>query len=265
MPENEFESVAAVPGAPAPAGGGEDDVAEALRRAKVKLAEVATRMQNIEAERDNWRKKYRSAVRSRDHHQSVAEAMARSGSYRLGRAIVSMVRNPVQTTPQLMRAASRRLRAPRVAAVSASPIVQETKPVAKAVTPAAAKARPADGPRPVLSETLDVYAYVALGMDFQDLRAMVRAIGQCAMVVGNHVPLVITDVTEFSMLRDTGMAIEYVPNRVVWERHRDDLDWNSFQSERIGRLIRVHRPARTIFLNPADPLDLPRLLALNAG
>jgi hypothetical protein len=229
-----------------------------------KLTALAGRLRTAEAERDTWRRKYNSAVRERERERSRADAMAHSRSYLLGRAIVLLVRNPIKNTPKVVRAALRRLVHRRRLVASAAQQVprQPVAPVAaaKRVKPPAARgAIP-----PVLSETLPVHAYVAFGLDLDGLRSLARAVGQCALATGGHVPLVITDMPSFSLLRETGVAIEYVPSRHSWNVHRPDVGWEAFQAERLGRLLKVHQVTRTFFVNRTEPLNIAQLLAINS-
>lgn len=233
-----------------------------LRRVREKLETTAQRLRAVEAERDSWRRKYRAAVRQHERDKKTLEILLHSKSYRLGRTIVLMVKSPLRTSWRLIRALFR-LVVPRRPAPAAGTTGAGTAGAGTAGAPAKRGKREAD-PRPVLSDRLPVYAYVAWDMDLDDLRSLARAAGQAAAASGNHVALIVTDVPQFSMLRDTGLAIEYIPDHDTWTSHRPDIDWDEFRGERLGQLLRVHRPARTLFVDRADVLTVPRLLALHA-
>jgi hypothetical protein len=231
-----------------------------------KLIAATGRLQGLEADRDAWRRKYRNAVRERDRERSALAAVLQSRSYRLGRALAMLVRHPIRSAPKLARAVARlalqhlRPTVPRSASVGQN-VQPEPSPVAVVVPerlPSAEKK-----PRSVLSEVLPVYAYVARGFDLDSLRSLARAIGQSALIKGDHVPLIVTDQVQFALLRDTGLAIEYIPDREAWERHRRDLDWDDFYADRLGHLLRIHQPTRTFFLDQATALPLSFLLALH--
>jgi hypothetical protein len=67
------------------------------------------------------------------------------------------------------------------------------------------------------------------------------------------------------MLRDTGLAIEYVPEQSVWQSHRTHVDWPTFRAERLRHLIKLHQPARVVFVCVDRIPQLTDLLALDYG
>jgi len=116
---------------------------------------------------------------------------------------------------------------------------------------------------PVLSETLPVCAYVAFGLSSDKLRVLGRVVAQAALVSGDHVPLIVTDCATFSMLRDTGLAIEYVPDQSVWQSHRRDVAWTTFRSDRLRQLVKIHQPARVVYVWGDRIPELADLLAFD--
>jgi hypothetical protein len=83
-------------------------------------------------------------------------------------------------------------------------------------------------------------------------------------VNGDHLPVVVTDSPTFSLLRNLGVVLEYVPDRVTWERHRPDRSWHDVLSERLSRLFRDHESVRTLVVDRRNLPDLAQLLALDA-
>lgn len=239
----------------------------ALRQAHQKLEATAMRLRAVEADRDSWRGKYRAAIRERDRDRARLDILLNSESYRLGLTIVMLVKSPIKTVLRLIRAIVR-LIATCWTFVTRRPSPTTVAPPASAAPPPpqqpAAKAN-AKPQRPVLSDRMPVYAYVACGLDLDGLRSLARVVGQVALASGNHVPLIVTDQPDFSLLRDTGLAIEYVPDRQTWQRHRPELDWDQFYADRLGQLMRVHHPTRIYFVETTNVLTRQRLLALNTG
>ena len=112
-------------------------------------------------------------------------------------------------------------------------------------------------------QTLPVCAYVAFGLRSDKLRALGRVVAQAALVSGDHVPLIVTDCATFSMLRDTGLAIEYVPDQSVWQSHRRDIAWTTFRSDRLRQLVKIHQPARVVYVCGDRIPELADLLAFD--
>jgi hypothetical protein len=73
--------------------------------------------------------------------------------------------------------------------------------------------------------------------------------------------VVVTDSPAFSLLRNLGVLLEYVPDRLTWQQHRADLDWDDLLSTRLARLLGDHAVARTIVVDRREPPTLAQLLA----
>jgi hypothetical protein len=226
-------------GESAPAGSAHD---EALERARWELAALTGRLRVAEAERDRWQRRYEGMAEERDRERAQLRSLQRSESYRLGRAVVSFVKNPVRTSPRLVRGVLRRLRGG-----------SGTRPV---------KAGRAASRRNA-THRLPVHLYVAIGLEPGDLRAFVRTVGQRSLVTMDHTPVVVTDSPTFSLLRNLGVMLEYVPDRLTWQQHRDDLPWDDLLSQRLTRLLGDHVVARTVVVDRREPPTLAQLLALD--
>lgn len=234
---------------------------------RAQLTAALVRVRELERDREVLRRRYSAAIRERDHHRAAADTLARSRSYRLGRTLVLLVKNPIKTSRRILRALVRRLKGRLAAGVTGSARsvsdnvrsgpAAAAEPAIKISSTGAAETR-----KPVLSDKLPVYAYIALGFDLDSLRSLARTVAQCALVTANHVPLIVTDVSAFFLLRDTGLAIEYVPGSEALWRHRDDFRSSAFLSDRLAELFRVHLPSRTFFVSREYPLELPQLLGL---
>ena len=218
---------------------------EALERVRWELATMAGRLRAAEAERDVWQRRYDGMQRERDLERKAVRKLQSSESYRLGRAVVSFVKNPVKASPWLVRGAVRRLR-------PAGP-----RRGIEGTAAATAARRPAAPPAPV-------HLYVAIGLEPEALRALVRTVRQHALVNAHPRPVVVTDSPTFSLLRNLGVILEYIPDRVTWERHRDDVRWDDLLSGRLARLFRDHSSVRTVVVDRRDPPGLAQLIALDA-
>jgi len=73
-------------------------------------------------------------------------------------------------------------------------------------------------------------------------------------------PVVVTDSSSFSLLRDLGVLLEYLPDRATWDRHRPDEPWNDVLTRRLAQLYRDHDTARTIIVDRTQPPSLADLL-----
>jgi hypothetical protein len=207
----------------------------ALERARWELAALTGRLRTVEAERDDWRTRHDDAARDRDRQRDLVRALQRSGSYRVGRAIVSLARNPVRTPPHLVGQAVRRLR---------------YRPVATLAEPR--RRRPA--------EPVPAHVYLAFGLAPEDLGAFLRALRQRVLVDADHVPVVVTDCPSFRALRTPGVVLEYVPDAETWRRHRPEACWEDVLADRLARLFRDHGCARTVIVDRDDPPTLADLL-----
>jgi hypothetical protein len=207
----------------------------ALERARWELAALTGRLRTVEAERDDWRTRYDAAARDRDRQRDVVRALQRSGSYRVGRALAALARDPVRTPPQLVGQAVRRM-LHRPPATLREPRVR----------------RPA-APVPA-------YVYLAFGLAQEDLSAFLRAVRQRVVVDADHVPVVLTDCPSFRSLRTPGVLLEYLPDAATWQRHRPDMPWDDVLADRLARLFSDHGCARTVIVDRDDPPTLADLL-----
>jgi hypothetical protein len=207
----------------------------ALERARWEVAALAGRLRTVEAERDDWRTRHADAARDRDRQRDLVRALQRSGSYRVGRALTALARDPVRIPPQLVGRAVRRLRgqAPR--------------------TPAEPGARR-------IPESVPAHVYLAFGLASEDLAAFVRAVRQRVIVAADHVPVVVTDSPSFRSLRTPGVVLEYLPDAETWQRHRPEMSWDDLLTERLTRLFSDHGCVRTVIVDRDDPPTLADLL-----
>jgi hypothetical protein len=217
--------------------------AGALEHARWELAATTGRLRALEDELRTLRGKYQRTAHQWEQERARNRTLRGSESYRLGRAVVSFVKNPVRTSPRLIRGAIRHLR-------------RSTGPKSRATRPAG-KRRP--GPK-----RLPVHLYVAIGLGPDALRAFVRTVSRRIQVNADHLPVVVTDSPTFSLLRNLGVVLEYVPDRVTWERHRPDRNWDDVLAERLARLFRDHGSVRTLVVDRHNLPDLAQLLALDA-
>ena len=207
----------------------------ALERARWELAALTGRLRTVEAERDDWRTRHDDAARDRDRQRDLVRALRHSGSYRVGRALASLARDPVRTPPQILGQAVRRLRH--------RPPVPQREPRTR---------RP---PAPV-----PAHVYLAFGLAPEDLGAFLRAVRQRVVVDADHVPVVLTDCPSFRSLRTPGVVLEYLPDAATWQRHRPEVRWDDVLADRLARLFRDHGCARTVVVDRDDPPTLADLL-----
>jgi hypothetical protein len=208
----------------------------ALERARWELAAMAGRLRTIEGRLVEEQQNAEDARKERDRERRRADKLLGSESYRLGFGLVSLVKDPVHTMPRLARAVLRRLRERRKAAV----------PV---------KTRP-----PVAAQRPPVHLYVLIGLDTEGVRDFVLTLRQRVLVSPDHRPVVVTDSPSFSLLRDLGVLLEYLPDRETWDRHRPDEPWNDVLTRRLTQLYRDHDTARTIIVDRTQPPTLADLL-----
>jgi hypothetical protein len=219
----------------------------ALEHARWELAATTGRLRALEDELRTLRGKYQLTANQRDQERARNRTLRGSESYRIGKAVVSFVKNPVGTSPRLIRGAIRRLR-------------RSTGPKSRVTRPAGERRGvAATGPK-----RLPVHLYVAIGLTPDALRAFVRTVSRRVQVNADHLPVVVTDSPTFSLLRNLGVVLEYVPDRVTWERHRPDRNWDDVLSERLSRLFRDHESVRTLVVDRRNLPDLAQLLALDA-
>ena len=208
----------------------------ALDRARWELAAMAGRLRTLEGRLAEEQQNAEDARREAARERRRADRLLGSESYRLGFGLVSLVKDPVHTLPRLVRAVVRRLRAHR--------------PVA---SPVPVKA-------PVAAQRPPVHLYVLIGLDGEGLREFVLTLRQRLHDNPNHHPDKHTDSPSFSLLRDLGILLEYLPERAIWERHRPDESWHDVLTRRLAQLYRDHDTARTIIVARAQPPPLADLL-----
>jgi hypothetical protein len=213
-----------------------DFTRHALDRARWELAAMAGRLRTLEGrlaeEQENAEEARKEAARERRR----ADRLLGSESYRLGFGLVSLVKDPMHTVPRLARAVLRRLRDRR----------KVTPPV---------KTRP-----PVAAQRPPVHLYVVIGLDEEALRDFVLTLRQRLLVNPDHRPVVVTDSPSFSLLRDLGILLEYLPDHATWDRHRPDEPWHDVLTRRLAQLYRDHDTARTIIVDRTQPPTLADLL-----
>lgn len=209
-----------------------------LEKLHWEIAALTGRMRSVELERDSWRARCDRLAEQRDREREKSRQLRGSGSYKLGRALVSFARDPFRTSPRLVRGLARRL---RPGAVGAAVVPEQVSRVP------AAKRRPA-------------HLYVAIGLDHDALRDLLGTINQRLLVTPDHRPVVLTDDPAFSLLRKLGVLIEYLPDRPTWERHRPDRAWDDLLAERLAQLCRDHHTERTVVVDRLNPPSLADLL-----
>jgi hypothetical protein len=198
-----------------------------LAIARWQVATLTGRLRCVEDERD-------AAVRDRDRTHDLVRKLRRSRSYRLGRILTDLARDPVRTGPALVCRAARRVRRP---APASSP----------------AKARRAVTATPAR-------VYVAVGLSRPASQALVRALRQRIVVDGDHLPVVVTDQPALRGLQVPGVVLEYLPDPETWSRHDPGEDWESLLAGRVAQLCRDHGANRAVVVDPRDPPTLARLL-----
>jgi hypothetical protein len=101
---------------------------------------------------------------------------------------------------------------------------------------------------------------VVIGLTDDGVRDFVLTLRQRLLVNPDHRPVVVTDSPAFSLLRELGVLIEFLPDRETWARHRPDLEFEDILTQRLSRLYRDHDTARTIVVDGAQPPTLADLL-----
>jgi hypothetical protein len=199
-----------------------------LAVARWQVATLTGRLRCVEDERD-------AAIRDRDRTHDLVLRLRRSRSYRIGRLLTELARDPVRHGPALVCRAARRVRRRPPAAPSRT---------RRAAHPAPASAR----------------LYVAVGLSRSDSQALVRALRQRIVVDGDHLPVVVTDQPALRGLQVPGVVLEYVPDPETWSRHDPGEDWESLLAGRVAQLCRDHGANRAVVVDPRDPPTLARLL-----
>ncbi len=194
---------------------------------------LVVRLRTIEQQRDAWQARCAGLAGERDEVLQTVRRLRASGSYRLGRTLVRLARDPLHSSPRLLRRLVRRVRR------SEAP-------------PRKGKRSPAVPP--------PTHLYVAIGLDLPALRDFVLAVQRRLLVEPDHRAVVLTDEPAFSLLRNVGLVLEYLPDRQTWQRHRPDRPWDGVLAERLAHLSRDHGVAQVIFVDPGHPPALRDLL-----
>lgn len=192
---------------------------------------LVVRLRTVEQQRDAWRSRCVGLAGERDLEREAVRRLRASGSYRLGRTLVSLVRSPLGASRKLIR---------RVRRGTAKPVRRRAK-----------------APAP----PLPTHLYVAIGLDLPALREFVLAVRRRLLVRTDHRAVVLTDEPAFSLLRKAGLILEYLPDRRTWREHRPDRPWDAVLADRLAHLSRDHEAVQVIFVDPDAPPALADLLA----
>lgn len=184
---------------------------------------LVVRLRTIEQERDAWRSRCAGLTSERDEERETARRLRGSGSYRLGRGLVTLARNPLRLVRRLRRV-------------------------------------PVTARRKTVKRPLPARLYVAIGLDLDRLREFTWTVRRRVLVEPDHRAVILTDNPEFSLLRRSGLILEYLPDRATWERHRPDRPWDVVLSERLSRLFGEHHAVGVEFVDPHRPPTLPEML-----
>ncbi|GIE27333.1 hypothetical protein Ait01nite_003780 [Actinoplanes italicus] len=187
------------------------------------MQSLVVRLRTVEQERDAWRSRCAGLAGERDSERETAQRLRGSGSYRLGRGLVTLARDPLR----LVRRIRRDQVVPR---------------------------------RRTVKRPLPARLYVAIGLDLDRLRDFVQTVRRRVLVEPDHRAVVLTDNAGFSLLRGSGLILEYLADRETWERHRPDQPWDVVLSERLSRLYAEHDATHVSFVDPERPPTLPELL-----
>ncbi|MGX6604151.1 hypothetical protein ACWKSP_18750 [Micromonosporaceae bacterium Da 78-11] len=200
-----------------------------LALARWEVATLTGRLRCVEDERD-------AAVRDRDRNRELVRLLRGSRSYRIGKVLVDLARDPVHNGPSIAGRAARRLRR------------RPSRPVRRKPVAAVVPAR----------------VYVAVGLARPAAHALVRALRQRIMVDADHVPVVVTDQPALRGLQVPGVVLEYLPDPQTWARHDPGEGWEELLAGRVAQLCRDHGATRAVVVDPRDPPTLARLLAADA-
>ncbi|MDI6097647.1 hypothetical protein QLQ12_03400 [Actinoplanes sp. NEAU-A12] len=189
------------------------------------MQSLVVRLRTIEQERDAWRSRCDGLATERDREREAARRLRGSRSYRLGNGLATLAREPLRLVRRIRR-------------------------------------RPVDVPprRRAAKRPLPARLYVAIGLDLPELREFVLTVRRRVVVELDHRAVVLTDNPEFSLLRKAGLILEYLPDRVTWERHRPDQPWDVVLSQRLSRLYAEHDATHVVFVDPDRPPTLPEML-----
>ncbi|MEV0898988.1 hypothetical protein [Actinoplanes sp. NPDC049802] len=195
---------------------------------------LVVRLRTVEQERDAWRARCAGLAGERDSEREQARRLRGSGSYRLGRTLVGFARDPLHQPPRLIRRLVGRMRRH-----------PDTPP---------RRTRTVKRPPPAR-------LYVAMGLDLPLLREFTQTVRRRLTVEPDHRAVVLTDNPEFSLLRNAGLILEYLPDRETWQRHRPDRPWDRVLADRLSRLYAEHAATHVVFVDPERPPALAELLA----
>jgi hypothetical protein len=211
----------------------------ALERAGWELAAMAGRLRTLDRELVESQAEQAELVKELAREREQGRKLRQSDTYRVGKAAVALVRNPIRSAPRLGRALMRRLRRGRRTS-AASPRRERDATAGRKRNP--------------------VHLYVAIGLDAAALRSFVQTLNQRVLVNADHTPVVVTDCSSFALLRGLGVIMEYLPDRPTWHRHRPDQPWDEVLSERISWFYRDHASVRTVIVDRLHPPTLAELL-----
>jgi hypothetical protein len=187
------------------------------------MQSLVVRLRTIEQERDAWRSRCAGLAGERDEEREAARRLRGSGSYRLGRGLVTLARDPLRLMRRMRRV-------------------------------------PATVRRKTVKRPLQARLYVAIGLDLDRLREFAQTVRRRVLVEPDHRAVILTDNPEFSLLRRSGLILEYLPDRLTWERHRPGQPWDVVLSERLSRLFAEHDATEVVFVDPERPPTLPEML-----
>jgi len=214
---------------------------DALREAREEIRVLRTRLASAQGVCDDWRARHAVAIDQRDRAFALIHSVESRVTYRLRRAVLSLLTKVLRKAP----AGARRV----VGRTSATGARQRCVAETGGTDPA--------------KPTLPVHVHMALGLGPTELGRFVRAVRQAALIT-QHSPVVVTDCPAFSSLRKLGVVIEYVPSRQQWADHGVEVRWQRMLEERMAQIAVDHRARRTIGLDLDEPLTVSRLVILNS-
>lgn len=209
-----------------------------LERARWELAAMAGRLRTLEAKLVEEQQNTAAVGKERDRERRRADRLRASESYRLGYGLVSLIKDPMHSVPRLSRAVVRRVRGRHRA--GKAPVTTRRAAVAAQRPP--------------------VHLYVVIGLDAESVREFVLTLRQRLLVSPDHRPVVMTDSPSFSLLRELGVLLEYLPDQATWEKHRPDRPWEDVLADRVSRLYYDHDTVRTVIVDRSHPPTLADLL-----
>ncbi|MEV6298631.1 hypothetical protein AB0M02_04415 [Actinoplanes sp. NPDC051861] len=198
-----------------------------------RLQALVVRLRTVEQQRDAWRTRCEGLARERDQERKAVRRLRASGSYRLGRTLITFARDPLRSSPRLVRRLFGRMRGRGPKAPRKTRVVAAAPPT---------------------------HLYVAIGLGLPALRTFTHALQRRLLVELDHRAVVLTDDPMFSLLRNRGLVIEYLPDRRTWHQHRPDRPWDGVLAERLSRLCAEHAASQVIFVDPDAPPTLAELL-----